>query len=303
MRIVIIGSTGLIGSYLTKAAIDRGHSVVALSRRDRNQEIQNPLIQYAKWDGKTVETLIPLIEGADAIVNLAGESIGHGRWTPERKQLLMSSRITPFKAITAAWIIANQKPTVTVQASGLGHYGTGSGEKNENSPAGSDYLARFAQEWESSTNKLEDSGCRRIIIRSGAVLDKTQGVLPQLMLPFKLFVGGPIGSGKQIFSWIHIEDEVQAILFLMERQASSGVYNLTAPLPVSNATLGKTISKTTGLPYWMPVPGFALKAVLGEMSTLVLDGQYVLPSRLLSEGYQFRFSTIDAALLDLLKKR
>ena len=303
MRIVIVGSTGLIGKHLTNAAIAKGHFVVALSRSETRQENQHPLIKYARWDGETVDTLTPMIEGADAVVNLAGASIGKGRWTPERKQLLMSSRITPLNSIRAAWIAANQKPTVIVQASGLGHYGTGAGEKTENSPAGSDYLARFAQEWESASKKLEESGCRRIVIRSGAVLDKSRGVLPQLMLPFKLLVGGPIGSGKQIFSWIHIEDEVQAILFLVERQASSGVYNLTAPQPVSNAALGKSISKTTGLPYWMPVPGFALKAVLGEMSTLVLDGQYVLPSRLLSEGYQFRFSTIDAALSDLLKKR
>lgn len=303
MRIVIIGSTGLIGRHLTALGVESGHSIVALSRHDPNREQKTPGVEFLRWDGASAEDLVPLIDGADVIVNLAGENIGKGRWTPNRKAIHLSSRVIPTKAIVRALETATRKPSLLVQASAIGYYGSGFDEKSENSRAGTDYLSSLGKEWEVSSVAMENTSCRRVLIRTGVVLDTSQGVLPQLMLPFKMMVGGPIGSGKQILSWIHIEDEVKAIMYLIEKTDSSGVYNLTAPRPVSNAEMGKAISRITHLPYWMPVPGFALKMVLGEMSTLVLDGQKVLPARLLNEGFQFKFPDIELALTDLLKKQ
>jgi len=189
-----------------------------------------------------------------------------------------------------------------VQASAIGYYGTGDEVKDEVSVAGDDYLARFAERWEKSTDAVEALGIRRVVIRTGIVLQKGAGVLPQLMLPFQLLVGGPVGSGKQLYSWIHILDEAAAILFLLENEGCKGVYNLTAPDPHSNAEMGKSLARVMNRPYWMPVPGFALKLVLGEMSTLVLDGQRVLPRRLEADGFVFQYPRLEDALRNLLAK-
>ncbi len=158
-----------------------------------------------------------------------------------------------------------------------------------------------AVQWEASTQDVETFGIRRIIIRTGIVLQKGEGVLPQLMLPFRLMVGGPVGSGKQVYSWIHIRDEAAAILFLLEKPEAKGIFNLTAPTPMSNNEIGRVLASVMKRPYWMPVPGFLLKLVLGEMNSLVLDGQNVMPKRLLEAGYKFRFSDLEEALYDLLK--
>ncbi len=302
MRIVIIGSTGLIGSKLKALAVERGHHVVALSRRGDISTRNTAGIQYSKWDGETAADLVPLIDGADVIVNLAGQSIGKGKWTSERKAIHLSSRVTPALAVTRAWKDAKEKPSLLVQASAIGYYGTGEEQKVETSGPGNDYLANLAVKWEAASDELESLGCRRVTLRTGVVLDAEQGVLPQLMLPFKLMGGGPIGSGKQVLSWVHVSDEVGAIMYLIEKVGSSGVYNITAPEPVTNAEMGKAISRVTHLPYWFPVPEFAMKLALGEMSTLVLDGQKVLPARLLESGYKFNFTEIDLALKDLMKK-
>ncbi len=301
MRIVIIGSTGLIGSELMQLALGRGHSVVALSRK-QVQAPRSERVQYALWDGRTAADLVPLIEGSDTLVNLAGESIGKGPWTPSRKALQLSSRLEPARAVSAAWKMTREKPLLLVQASAIGIYGTGEDAREETSTPGDDYLSNLAKQWEAASVEVESLGARRVVIRTGVVLEKTHGVLPQVMLPFKFLVGGPIGSGKQVLSWIHIEDELRAILSLIESPDSNGIYNLTAPQPVTNAEMGKAISKITHLPYWMPMPAFALKLVLGEMSTLVLEGQNVLPMRLQQAGFDFKFPSIDSALKNLLSK-
>lgn len=299
MRIVIIGSTGLIGSGLARRALENGHAVVALSRK----KITSPLmerLEYARWDGRSATDLAALIEGADVVVNLAGESIGKGPWTENRKALQLSSRVEPALAVSAAWKMTRVKPSLLVQASAIGIYGTGDEIKDESSAPGEDYLSNMAKKWEAASLDVESTGARRVVVRTGVVLDKNTGVLPQVMLPFKLMVGGPIGSGRQVLSWIHIEDELLAILHLIEDPRSSGVYNLTAPQPVTNTEMGKAISKIKQLPYWMPVPAFALKLMLGEMSTLVLDGQRVMPVRLQQSGFDFKYPSIESALRQLL---
>lgn len=303
MRIVIIGGSGMIGNAVMKLAVQRGHQVVILTRQSitTSQADLNP--GYNHWDGKDADALVGLIDGSDAIVNLAGLSIGDRRWSKGRKQELLQSRLEPSMAIVHALKMCKKLPATLLQASAVGIYGTGDGEKTETSLPGIDFLSTFASRWEEATLGAEQLGVRRVVIRTGIVLHQGAGVLKRLMLPFKFFVGGPIGSGRQVYSWIHIKDEASAILFLLEKPTCRGVYNLTSPNPLTNSQFGKILAKSMRKPYWMPVPGFVLRLALGEMSTLVLDGQRVLPKRLLEEGYSFEFPESESALTDLFKGR
>jgi uncharacterized protein len=301
MRIVIIGGKGMIGRAVTEAAVAKGFDVVILSRKLLQSGPSSAHMVLQLWDGKSAPDLQRIMDGLDAVINLAGESIGNGAWTPDRKAELLKSRLEPAAALVEALKLCHQPPKILIQASAIGYYGNSDGEKDESSEPGADYLANFAVQWEESTNAVEELGIRRVVIRTGIVLKKGEGVLPQLMLPFKMMVGGPVGTGKQIYSWIHIKDEADAILYLLEKPDAKGVFNLTAPDPMSNSEIGKVLAKVMNRPYWMPVPGFALKLLLGEMSTLVLDGQKVIPRRLLEAGFKFRFLDINEALIDLLK--
>ena len=301
MRIVIIGGKGTIGRAITEAAIAKGHHIVILSRRTHKAGPSSAQVVLQQWDGKSAVDLRRIIDGLDAVINLAGENIGKGLWTDKRKIELLNSRLEPANALVEALKLCQQPPSTLIQASAIGYYGFGSEEKDESSAPGEDYLANFAVQWEASTQDVEAFGIRRIIIRTGIVLQKGEGVLPQLMLPFRLMVGGPVGSGKQVYSWIHIRDEAAAILFLLEKPEAKGIFNLTAPTPMSNSEMGRVLARVTKRPYWMPVPAFLLKLVLGEMSTLVLDGQKVMPKRLLEAGYKFSFNDLDDAVHDLLK--
>ncbi len=294
MRVVIIGGKGLIGSAVSELAKKKGHQVLVLTRRVPAKG------GYAQWDGKDAQQLLHLIDGSDAVINLAGESIGKGRWTTRRKEVLLNSRLEPARALVEALAKCTKPPQTLIQASAIGWYGTGCETKTEASENGKDYLADFAAQWEKATEKVESLGIRRVIIRSGVVLDSNQGVLQQLKLPFQLMVGGPVGSGEQVYSWIHIHDEAAAVVFLLENPDCKGVYNLTAPKPVANREMGHALSKTMRRPYWLPVPAFVLRLVLGEMSTLVLDGQRVIPERLLQTGFNFQFPSIETALQDLI---
>lgn len=299
MQIVLVGGSGLIGMALAKELVHFDDSVTILSRRPRPDGVPSR-VKWANWDGKDVEALQKNLLFQDAVVNLAGESIGKGRWTPARKEELLNSRLEPTRTIVDAMKGMQTPPRVLVQASAVGIYPSGDAIMDEKGPAGTDYLAGLAQEWEAASQPVEEIGVRRVVIRSGVVLSKEGGVLNQLTLPFKLFVGGPIGSGKQYLPWIHIEDEVGAIRFLLHQEGAKGVYNLNAPEIVRNAEMGKMLAKVMRRPYWMPVPGFALKLLLGEMSTLVLDGQHVVPVRIVKEGYSFRYYHLEPALRDLL---
>jgi hypothetical protein len=201
----------------------------------------------------------------------------------------------------AAFQAANKKPAVLMQASAVGYYGPSSDQiLDESSPAGTDYLGKLSVDWEAATKAVEDMGVRRILIRTGIVLDRQQGALPRMLLPFQLFVGGPLGSGKQWMPWIHLSDQVQAMRFLLQQPDASGAYNLEAPNPVTNAELGKILAAVLRRPYWMPVPAFALKLLLGGMSTLVLDGQRAVPKRLLAAGFSFKYPNLREALQEVL---
>jgi uncharacterized protein (TIGR01777 family) len=301
MNYLILGGTGLIGTGLVEHLLTADDDVWVLTR-----SLQAVLPHGARrvvWDGKTTKGWADLVEKMDGIINLAGENLGASRWTEERKKAIIESRRYAARAVVDAIRGAVHKPEVLVQSSAVGYYGTHADEVlDEKDPPGSDFLAGICVNWEAESEPVELMGVRRIVIRSGVVLSALGGALSRMLLPFRLFVGGPLGSGKQWLSWIHLEDEVRAIIFLLKEASLSGVFNLTSPQPVTNAGFGKTVSQVLRTLYWIPVPAFALRLLLGEMSTMVLDGQRVLPERLRLAEFQFDFPELGAALRDILKK-
>ena len=304
MRVIITGGTGLIGRRLSSSLVQDGHEAIILSRNPSRAANLPIGARAERWDGRTAEGWGHLLDGADAVVNLAGENIGEWLWTAERKRRIVESRLNAGRAVVQAIEAASTKPRVLVQASGVGYYGDHRDEKlNENSAPGDDWLARLAIDWEASTSAVESLGVRRAIIRSGGVLAQEGGVLPKMLIPFKLFVGGPLGNGKQWLPWIHIADEIGAIRFLLEKESASGPFNLVAPQPLTNAAFGRELARTVRRPYYMPAPAFAIRAMLGEMSSIVLEGQHALPEKLLRLGYGFRFPDAGSALRDLLLTR
>ncbi len=310
MKILITGGTGLIGRALTTALLEDGHEISVLTRNpEKARNILDPSVVALKWDGAAPEPLAPLISNTDAVINLAGQSIAGEslpdiltkRWTPEAKQRIQQSRINIGEALVNAIQNAAKKPKVFIQASAVGYYGaTGDTKLPENAPAGNDFLAETCQLWEDSTAKVESMGVRRAVIRTGLVLDGKGGILPMVLLPFKLFAGGPLGSGKQYVPWIHIDDEVNAIRFLLENENAEGAYNLTAPNPLTQREQAKVIGRLLRRPSFIPAPAFALKLALGEKSTLVLDGQRAIPENLELEGFSFKYTDFETALKDLL---
>jgi uncharacterized protein (TIGR01777 family) len=300
MRVLITGGTGLIGTALINSLLEEGHQVWALTRNPQTDYLFKGAAMI-HWDGKSTTGWGDLVSQMDTIVNLAGESIGAGPWTRERKARILASRVDAGNAIAEAIRQSNSRPRVLIQASAVGFYGM-SEEKlvTEDSPAGSGFLTDICLAWEASTRSVEEMGVRRAIIRTGVVLSPENGAMARMMLPFKLFAGGPLGNGKQGLPWIHLSDEVAAIRFLIENENARGVFNLSAPGPISNAEFGKILAKAMKRPYWLPVPAFVLRLVLGEMSTLVLEGQYMLPERLLKMDFKFQFKDAVAALSDLV---
>ncbi len=235
-------------------------------------------------------------------MNLAGAGLADGRWTDERKRSILESRVKAGQAVLEAVSAAATRPKVVIQSSAVGYYGPRGDEVlNEDAAPGSDYLARVCFDWEASTAPVVRMGVRRPVIRTGIVLTTEGGAFPKILLPFKLFAGGPMGNGSQYWPWIHINDEVRAIRFLMENETASGPFNLTAPNPLTNKEFASVVGQAMGRPSLMPAPAFALKLALGEMSTVLLDGQRAVPSRLQELGFEFDFATLDAALKDLLK--
>jgi hypothetical protein len=307
MRIIITGGTGLIGTPLSKRLAAAGHEVIVLSRNPASKTLPDG-VRAEKWDGKTAVSWGHLADGADAIINLAGENIaGSGptplpsRWTKERKERILNSRLDAGKAVLDAVVQAENKPKLVIQSSGIDYYGNvPEGIVTEDSPPGSDsFLAKVTVPWENSTAAVEQEGVRHVIVRTGVVLAE-EGSLESMVLPFKFFAGGPVGNGKQWVAWIHIEDVVRGIQFLLENEEMSGSYNLCAPEPVPYKEFSTAIGKVMGRPSFVPAPAFALKLVLGEAADLVLNGRRAVPKRLLDAGFTFTFSEAKAALRDLL---
>jgi uncharacterized protein (TIGR01777 family) len=304
-KIIVTGATGFIGKALCFRLEREGYKVIALSRNpERGQRLFGSQATVARWDGANASEWMGYAEGAHAIVNLAGENIGSGRWTSQRKQAILQSRLDAGKAVVQAVESANVKPRVVIQASAIGFYGTrGNDMIDEFSSPGKGFLANVAKEWEQSTHEVESFGVRRVIIRSGVVLGAKGGALLQLLKPFRFFAGGPLGSGRQWFSWIHIDDEVNAILFLLKREDLTGVFNLSAPHPLLQKEFARMLGKIIRRPSWFPTPGFMLRTILGEMAEeMLLVSQRVSPKRLLEAGNRFLYPEAEHALQDILGK-
>lgn len=301
MRFVVTGGTGLIGGALVADLAAAGHRVVVLTRHPDADAGVPTGVELAGWDARTVGTWAERLDGADAVVHLAGENLSAGRWTAARKRRIRDSRVLSGRALAAAIARASRPPTVFVQASGVDYYGPRGGRPaEESSPPGDDFLSRICVEWEDATAPLEGLGVRRVIVRTALVLSREGGALPRLLLPFRFFGGGPLGSGDQWFSWIHLRDEVGAIRFLLERPDASGAFNLAAPQAVTGRELAATIGRVLGRPSWLRVPAPLLRAALGEMAEVLISGQRAEPARLESLGFGFRFPRLETALADLL---
>lgn len=305
MRVLITGGTGLIGSALAAELAQDGHEVIVLTRNPAKTTHLPAGVRAERWDGRTAQGWGHLADGAGAIVNLAGASIaGEGflpsRWTPERKRLILQSRLDAGRAVVEAVQAAAHKPDVVIQSSGIGIYGfAGARVLDESAPPGDDWLAQVAVQWEAATAPVEAMGVRRVVIRTAVVFAREGGVLPLMILPFRLYVGGPIGGGRQYVPWIHIADEVGAIRFLAEHPDARGAFNLVAPDVMTNAELSRVVARVLRRPSWLPLPAFAMRLLFGEVATLLLEGQRAVSKRLQALGYAFRFPTLEGALRDL----
>ncbi|NWF61618.1 MAG: TIGR01777 family protein [Fischerella sp.] len=306
MKIAVSGATGFVGSRLVERLHKEGHRVLVLTRNTAHAQKVFPKQAFPNVE---IVAYTPTVSGAwqeaiatcDGVVNLAGEPIGEGRWTPERKQEILNSRKLSTQKIVEAIVNANPKPSVLVNASAIGYYGTSeTAAFDETSSAGNDFLAQVCQAWEAEAQKVTDAGVRLVILRFGIVLG-LGGALGKMITPFKLFAGGPIGSGRQWFSWIHIDDLVNLILQALTQPQMSGVYNATTPQPVRMSELSNTMGKVMHRPSWLPVPGFAIEALLGDGAIVVLEGQQVLPKRTIESGFEFKYPNLQPALEQILK--
>jgi uncharacterized protein (TIGR01777 family) len=302
MRVLIAGGTGMIGTALTKSLLADGHSVCVLTRDPATAHLPKGATAL-RWDGRTPAGWGGELSRTDAVVNLVGERLSKWPWTKAQKTRFWDSRVDGGRALTDAIRSASPRPKVLIQASGVNYYGPhGLEPVTEADAAGGDFLANLCLAWEASTLPVEEMGLRRAIIRTAVVLSAQEGILPLMMLPVKLFAGGSLGGGKFGMPWIHLEDEVAAIRFLLENDRANGAFNLTSPVPTSSGDFLRAVARALHRPYWLPVPGFALRILLGEMSVLVLEGQFLHPQRLLELGFRFKFERDTDALKVLLEK-
>ena len=306
MRIGITGATGLIGGALASELAGRGHEVVALTRRAGAPSGLPPGVRAAQWnpggDG-TDAGLVGVLEGLDALVHLAGEPVGK-RWTAARKRAIRESRVGGTKALAAALAAARKRPARLLAASAVGFYGPrGDEELGEDAPPGTDFLAEVCAEWEDASASARQAEVETVLMRIGVVLSPRGGALATMLPPFRMGVGGRLGSGRQWMPWIHLDDVTGAMAHLLEAPAGSlePVYNLTAPNPVTNAEFTKALGKALRRPTIFPVPGFGMRLAFGEMAgALLLSGQRVVPRRLLASGFEFRHPEVGPALMDLV---
>lgn len=302
MKIAIVGGSGFIGRNLAKALHRAGEEVIIFSRKNSlPQELMGlaniHLVSTSKPSAKD-------LEGVDALVNLAGESVVGEKWTDKRKEALRTSRVDFTRSIVEELAKVKVKPKVFLQGSAIGFYGmheTGNPVFSEDAKSGEDFLAKLCVDWEEEANRMKEFGVRTVLIRTGIVLSPESGAMQQMLLPFKMFVGGPLGNGKQYMSWIHLADMIGAIQFLLANPKAEGAFNFTAPNPCSNEEFSTVLGKVMGRPSFMRVPSFPLIALYGEGAEVILKGQNVIPTKLTALNYQFQFPELKPALEDLLK--
>lgn len=299
MRVVITGGTGFIGRELSRVLVSRGYNVIALTRSSRPSEIAG--VRHVVWDGRTSSGWAEYADGAVAIVNLAGENIAAGRWSSSKKQQIEQSRLDAGRAVCEAVAKAAEKPEVVIQASAVGYYGPRGAEPvNEYSVPGDSFLAGVAVKWEDSTSKVEELGVRRVVVRTGMVLGHG-GALAKMTGPFKLGLGSYLGEGHQGVSWIHIDDEVRALLHLLENRICRGPYNLSSINPVTSSRFTNTLARVMKRKVRLRIPAFVLRLALGQMAEeVLLSGQFVLPERLITSGFSFQYLDVGDALMSLL---
>jgi uncharacterized protein (TIGR01777 family) len=309
MRVFVTGGTGLVGKLLVKKLRERGDHVVLLTRRPETVKLQwgeggGVAITIIAGDPVQPGPWMDAFKDCDAVVHLAGEGIFNRRWSQAFKDLIYSSRIKGTDNIVAALGKTPNAPAkMLISASAIGYYGPHDDEElTEESPGGNDFLAKVCIDWEKAAQPATVHGVRLVLLRTGVVLDKSGGALAKMLTPFKVCVGGPIGSGKQWMSWIHNDDEVGLILLALDHAEINGPLNAVAPQPVTNKDFGHALGKVLGRPSFMPTPAFALRVMLGESAQIITTGQKVLPKKALAAGYAFRFTEVEAALRDLLAK-
>ncbi len=313
MQVLIAGGSGFIGSALTEALIKEGYQVNILTRRKNNLHPRsNSQLTYSSWDGETLGDWVNSLAESQVIINLAGENIGGKniwevatkRWTKSRKELFRSSRINAGRILSKAIQSVDVRPSIFIQASAVGYYGSHPYQEfTEESPPGKDFLASLCVDWENSSQEVESFGVRRVVIRiAGIVMAANGGSLPFLLLPYKLFLGGPLGNGQQWVSWIHLQDLVRGIIFLMNKDDSRGAYNFCAPQAITNQELSKIIGKILRRPAFIPLPQFFFRLAFGEKADALLASQKQIPQRLLQAGFQFLFPDVESALANILAK-
>jgi len=305
MRVVVTGGTGFIGRGLVTELLRRGYSVAVPSREPRRvEELFRGSVTAVAWDGCDPTPLAELMSTGEetAVVNLAGENIASGRWTEARKRRIRDSRVLAGRAVVEAARFAQAPPRVVVQASAVGYYGPQASQDGmmlgEGQSAGTGFLACVCEAWEAASQEVERFGVRRVVVRLGLVLGRTGGVLDKFVPPFRMYVGGPLGSGKQWLPWVHRDDVAGAIAMLIADEGAQGIYNLCAPEPVTMSRFCHELGRVMHRPSWLPVPAVALRLLLGaEMGReTVLASQRAIPERLLAEGYVFQKSELTGAL-------
>lgn len=299
MKILITGASGLIGKALQTSFKEKGYEMLLGSRGEPKDE------RHIKWNpdtGFSAEDL-PRLEGLDTVIHLAGENISGLRWTEEKKKAIRDSRVFGTRSMVETFDKLKQKPKVFISGSAIGFYGDrGSDEMTESSSAGKTFLSEISKEWEAESRRAEDMGIRTVLLRTGIVLSKDGGALATMMTPFKLGIGGVIGSGEQWMSWVSLDDVVRIINFVLENEDFRGAINVTAPNPVTNKEFTKTLGSVLYRPTFLPLPEFAVHMVFGEMGdALLLDSTRVVPKRLLDAGFEFKYPNLKDALEHAVK--
>jgi len=300
MRLLIAGGSGFIGKRLTAHFLAQGHSVTVLTRNSK-KPIKH--VDYVQWDGENVGDWVQHLPSSDVLINLCGSSLAERRWSEVRKHQLLQSRLQPTNALVRAMLQLAEvsRPRLYIQTSGVGYYGpvAGTQEVFESDPPSNDFLARLAKDWEEASAGFEPLGIRRVIMRLGAVLDRKEGLLPNISIPLLFLVGGPMGSGKQYMPWIHYEDVVGAVDHFIANDRLSGPFNVCAPNYYTNAQFIAELAKVLHRPSWLRLPAWLYRLTMGQMATLLLEGQCASPRKLIDSGFEFKFPRLPEALRDL----
>jgi uncharacterized protein len=300
-KIVIAGATGFLGRNICSKLIERGDELIILTRSvEKAKKIIPDASKYIIWNYSSKEWYEE-ISGNDAVINLAGESLLSKRWNDKHKNEVRNSRIESTKALIEAIKLRDKRPKTFISASAVGFYGNSEFEVDENSPKGEGFLADLVDDWEKETAKVEELGVRKVCVRIGIVLDKNDGALEKMILPFKFFMGGPLGNGKQWMPWIHIDDLAKIFLFVLDNEKAEGIINGVSPNPVRMSDFAKTIGKVMKRPAIFKVPEFVLKLILGEASETIISGAKVFSGKAIKLGYKFEYDNLEEAIKNILK--